>query len=191
MRAARATRLLFFILTNHIFVFRPGQSPGHLSKNASPEFKRTSKNSKSKTTGDEIYESFLGDQFLERRLSHQCSPLHIFSGVYLSFPFFLFLETFPDICGRCSGCDHSLIHMTLLLTAFRALFSKTESKENNLYTHLVEFRKRPYKHQLLLMSIALSETPNETQTKFGRTQASHFFEDYYYPVFSQKRIIHK
>ena len=66
--------------------------------------------------------------------------------------------------------------MTLLLIAFRQLFSKTESKESNLYTHLVEFRKRLYKHQLLFLYIALNL---QTKTTFGFVWKEDIFEDYY------------
>ena len=67
-----------------------------------------------------MYVWFLDDQFLERRLSHQCIPLHIFSGVYLSFSVFLFLcET--DIWGSCLGCAVTACH-DIVIDCFSTAF---------------------------------------------------------------------
>ena len=65
-----------------------------------------------------------------------------------------------------------LLVMTMSLIAFRMAFSKTESKENNLYTHLVEFRKHWYKTPTA-SPVHNTEPPHKAMVWFG-LKVSHF-----------------
>ena len=100
------------------------------------------------------------------------------------FPFFFFLKPISgvDVNDVLTPSNKNVID------CFSTDFSKTESKENNLYTHLVEFRKHGYKTPTA-SPVHSTEPPNKTKVWFC-FEVSHF-RRLLYPVFSQKIIRQK
>ena len=124
---------------------------------------------------------FLMTNSYKQRLLHQCSPLHIFSGVFLFSFFFLETQTLSGVDDQDVVTPCHVIVIDCFSTDFIAKW-----KQRTEMIHVLTFLS--FENQLpLLPTVKYSKRNQKT---VGQTLASHFWR-LIYPSFSQSRIRHK